>query len=159
MSDTAIAVVAGAKVYIGGTIDTYTEAEFTEASRAWIQVQNVQNIGSFGDEAEIVTAGVIDGARVRKRKGTADAGTLELVVLRDPLDVGQQALRAGQKTKSVYAIKIVADDAPEGGEPTVHYLAGLVASASTGMDDANSFIQTTFSIALDAAPLTIEASA
>lgn len=158
MADEAeISLVADAKVFVGGTITDATLVEFEDVARFYVEIKGVTEIGEFGDEAEIATIDVIAGARKRKKKGTRDAGTLELTVARDPLDLGQQAMRAAEKTKSRYAIKIVANDAPEGGEPTVHYLAGYVASAKNSMAAANDFIMTTFSIAIDAEPLTVEA--
>ncbi|HEV7251663.1 MAG TPA: phage tail tube protein [Mesorhizobium sp.] len=159
MADAALSLVAGAKVYVSGVISSPVLAEFENVSRTWTEVKGVTAIGAFGDEAEIATLQTIDGARVRKRKGTRDAGTLELTVGRDPADAGQVALRAAEKTSSVYALKIVGNDAPEGGDPTIYYLAGVVASAKNEMAGANDFVSTVFSVAIDAQPVIVEASA
>lgn len=158
MADEAeISLVADSKVEIGGTITEAILAEFEAPARTYVEVKGVVDIGEFGDEAQIATIELVDGARVRKKKGTRDAGDVELVVARDPLDPGQIAFRAAQKTKHAYAIRITANDAPEGGTPTVHYLKAYVSSAKNRQGGANDFVQTVFTLAVDAEPLTVEA--
>ena len=158
MADEAdISLVADSTVEIGGTITDASLAEFEAAPRTWVEVKGLVDIGEFGDEANVASLELIDGARVRKKKGTFDAGDMELVVARDPLDPGQQALRAAVKSKSAYAIRITANDAPEGGTPTVHYLKAYVASGKNRQGGANDFVQTAFVLAIDAEPLTVEA--
>lgn len=157
MAEAELSLVADSKVEIGGTIIDPTLAEFELVTRTWTEIKGVVDIGEFGDEQNVATIETVDGARVRKKKGTADAGDMELVVARDPLDAGQIAMRAALGTKHAYAIKITANDAPEGGTPTVHYLKAYVASAKNRMGGANDFVQTVFTLAIDAMPLTVEA--
>lgn len=152
-----ISLVADSKFEIGGTIVDATLVEFEDVGRSWVEVKSLVDIGEFGDEANISTIELIDGARVRKKKGTVDGGDMELVVARDALDPGQQALRAAVKTKDAYAIRITANDAPAGGTPTVHYLKAYVSSAKNRHGGANDVVQTAFTFAIDAEPLTVEA--
>lgn len=151
---------AGSKISIGGTIEAATLAEFTDAGRSYIQIFGVSDFSEFGDEKQVVTFETIEDARVRKLSGTADAGTVELTVGRDPLDPGQQALRAALKTKSAYAIKIEMADKPDGATstPSIYYLKAIVASAKNRLGAANDVTQTVFSLAIDAEPIEVAAT-
>jgi hypothetical protein len=159
MAEAELSLVADSKVEIGGIITDPTLAEFEDVARVYVALAGVTDIGEFGDERQISTIETIDGARVRKKPGTADAGDMEIVVARDPLDPGQIAMRAAMGDSYAYAIRITANDAPAGGTPTVHYLKAYVSSAKNRMGGANDFVQTVFTIAIDAAPLTVEAEA
>src|SRR5690349_44957 len=109
----AITTASGSKVYIGPTRTSATDtlAEF-KALTPWVLIGEVESLGEFGDQANDISFSAVGDARVRHLKGARDAGTLALTCGRDPLDAGQVALRAAQKTKYEYAFKIVAADAP-----------------------------------------------
>lgn len=160
MPDAAISLVGGAKVFISTVIADPTLAQFQLVGRTWTEIKGVESIGDFGDESEIVTFKSVDANRVRKLKGTADAGTLELTVGRDPLDAGQVAARAAAKTKNRYAFRIVCNDAPDGGtvKVTTHYIGAIVASAKKSMAGADDVIKEIYSLAIDCEPLTVEAT-
>lgn len=159
MAEADLSLVADSKVSIGGvfTGDPSLVTAFT-TGMTYVAVAGVSDIGEFGDEAEIATFKVIDGARVRKKVGTKDAGNIELTVGRDPTDAGQVALRAAVGSKDAYALKIEMNDAPAGGTNTVHYLKVYIASAKNKLGGADDFVTTTFTLAVDAAPLTVEAA-
>ncbi|WP_311028212.1 hypothetical protein [Mesorhizobium koreense] len=158
MAEADLSLVADSVVSIGGvfTGDPTSSAAFTALT--FVPVAGLTDIGEFGDEAEIATLKTIDGARVRKKVGSKDAGTLEITVGRDPADPGQVALRAAIGSKDAYALKIEQNDAPAGGTNTIHYLKVYVASAKNKLGGPDDFVTTVFTLAVDAAPLTIEAA-
>jgi hypothetical protein len=159
MAEADLSLVADAKVSIGGvfTGDATSTAAFTALT--WVPVAGLSDMGEFGDEAEVVKFKVIDGGRVRKKVGTKDAGTFEITVGRDPLDVGQQAMRAAVGSKDAYAVKVELNDAPAaaGSTATIFYLKAYVASARNVMGDADTVVTTKFTLEIDAAPLEVPA--
>lgn len=159
MAEAELSLVANAKISIGGVFsgDPTSSAAFT--SLTWVPVAGASDMGEFGDEAEIVKFKVIDGARVRKKVGTKDAGSFEITVGRDPLDLGQQALRAAVGSKDPRAIKLELNDAPAaaGSTPTIFYLKAFVASARNVLGDADTVVTTKFVLEVDAAPLEVPA--
>jgi hypothetical protein len=160
MAEAELSLVADSKVSFGGVFegDPSSVANFTGEMQTYVPVGGVSDIGDFGDEAEIATFKTIDGARVRKKVGTKDAGTLEITVGRDPADPGQVAIRAAVGKKDAYALKIELNDAPAGGTPTTFYLKAYVASAKNKQGGADDFVTTVFTFAIDAAPLEVPAA-
>jgi hypothetical protein len=100
------------------------------AALTWVEIGEVQNLGRFGDKANIVSFAALGDNRVRKVKGSKDAGTIALVCGRDPFDAGQIALRDAADTPYEYAIRIVANDALDGNDtPSKYYFVGMISSA------------------------------
>lgn len=125
-----VKTTSGARVFIGTTTRLGSGSPaFAYADDTYTEVGEVENLGEFGDESAAVTFSAIGDARIRKLKGARDAGTLALVVGRDPLDVGQLALDAAEQTKFEYNFKVIAADAPsEDYTDSVFYFSGLVMS-------------------------------
>ena len=159
MEDINLSSASGSKISIGGIAAGVTLAALQGST--FVEVKGVENLGEFGDENELINFTSLGDGRVRKLKGTADAGTLELVVGRDADDLGQQALRAAAKTKHRYAFKVELDDAPAGADakPTTFYFAALVGSARNSIGAANDVVKTTFQLHIDSEIFEVEASA
>lgn len=139
-----------ARIYIGPvvlpTVDT--TAEF--AALTYVEIDMVEDMGEFGDEANIVSGTTLKDGRVRKAKGANDAGTLALRCFHDPLDVGQAALIAASKTKKNYAIKIVLPDAPDTGySSTTIYFRALVASRRLNVGQNDNLVRRNYSLAIN----------
>jgi len=158
MENIQLNTASGAKIFIGGVAADVDQASLEDAT--FVEVLGVENLGEFGDEHEIVTFLALGDGRTRKMKGTADAGTLELVVGRDGSDPGQVALRAAAKTKSRYAFKVTLDDQVTAatGNPTTFYFAALVGSARNSIGSANDVVKTTFPLLIDSAVYEMEAA-
>lgn len=151
-----IASAAGAKAFIGTTVLATTESAF--AADAYVEIGQVEDLGELGDESEAITFASLGDARVRKLKGARDAGTLVLVVGRDPLDPGQIALKAAEKTSFEHNIKIVANDAPDADHTnSVYYFRGLVMSARDNYGQQNNVVRTTFNIGINSAIIEVPA--
>lgn len=147
---------AGAKIYIGTTAAAANETQF--AADTYTEIKEVEDLGELGDESEAITFAGLSEARVKKLKGARDAGTLVLVVGRDPLDAGQIAIKAAEKTSFEYNFKIVANDAPDADHTnSVYYFRGLVMSARDNYGQQNNVVRTTFNIGINTAILEVPA--
>lgn len=146
----SITSAAGSKVYIGTTIAADTAVEF--AADTYVEIKQVEDLGELGDESEAISFAGVGNARVLKLKGARDAGTLVLVVGRDPLDAGQIAVKAAEKTNFEYNFKLVANDAPDADHTSsTYYFRGLVMSARDNYGQQNNVVRTTFNIGINSA--------
>ncbi|UXN64409.1 phage tail protein [Phyllobacterium sp. A18/5-2] len=157
----AITTATGAKYFIGGptTIDYTTDAGAIAAFEAltWVEIKEVEDGGEFGDESADVTFQSLGDGRVRHLKGARDAGTIALVVGDDPLDAGQLAVRAAEKTKFQYNFKVEYEDAPSAlYENSVDYFRGLVMSARKNVGTGDNVLRRTFSIGISTRILTVD---
>lgn len=154
----SVSTAAGAKFFIGTTTPADTEAEF--AADTYTEVKEVEDLGELGDESEAVTWAPIGERRIQKLKGARDAGTIVLVVGRDPLDAGQAAMRAAEQTDFEHNFKIVANDAPDaGGTDSTIYFRGLVMSRRDGFGQQANVIRTTFNVAVNSGLIEVLAEA
>ncbi len=142
---------AGSKLFIGTVLASkatdFVAADFT--SQAWVQINNCENIGSFGDNAEEIKFNDIGMARIRKLKGTRDAGTMNVVCGIDYADPGQIALLAAEKSIHDYAFKVEFNDAPEGGTPSQRMFIAKVMSAAEALDEANNVMKLNSSLGIN----------
>lgn len=140
---------AGAKIYIGTTAAAANLTAF-EAD-TYTEIKEVEDLGEFGDESAEVEFTSIGDSRKRRYKGTRDAGVLELVCGRDPLDPGQVAALAAEQVKDAYNFKVVVNDAPVGGTPTTYYFRALVMSAKNSFGTVDNIVKVTFNLAINSA--------
>lgn len=161
-----IQVAAGATLAIapaGSTIDQTSDATAITSFEGltYTEVELVESIGAFGDTAAQITFTALKDGRVRKAKGSRDAGTLEVTVARDPADPGQDALKAAERTPFSYPIRVRLNDAPPGAgsEPSVFYFLAKVSSAPVNVGTVDEVIRITYTLDIDSAVYEIEASA
>lgn len=125
--------VAGMKIFIGGVIETkssdFIESDFN--AQSWVEIDGWETMGALGDNANLITAQLINRGRDIKMKGTANAGSMQsnFAVLQS--DPGQLALIAAgaASNKENYAFKIEGSDKPSSGaapQPSKRYFIGLV---------------------------------
>lgn len=144
---------AGSKLFIGaakafnGT--DFTASDFTSGSPSWTEIGGTTNLGGAGDTAQLITSQQVGSGRDRKLKGTRNAGSMQVVADLDYSDPGQLALVAAEKEKESYAFKMVFNDAPAGGTPSVRYFVAFVMSASEQFNDANSVTQLNTTLEID----------
>lgn len=147
----AITTASESKVFICSTpwVNTLEDAA-DYAALTWIEVGEVEDMGEFGDESSDVTFSSIGDGRTRHLKGVRDAGTLSLVCGRDPLDAGQVALKAAEKTKFSYPIKIEAADAPSADySDSVYYFGAKIMSARDNYGTVDNVVRSTFQLGID----------
>src|SRR5690606_17681320 len=87
----AIQSGTGCTIAIGTTQAATSAQEF--AMDDYTEVGEVSEIGEFGDQRNIVTFTSLADGRVRKARGTADAGDVPVTYAFDGGDEGQDALK------------------------------------------------------------------
>lgn len=114
MAEDNLNTAAGCRLYIGGKTGADTQTEY-EAD-TYVDVGEIEDLGEFGDTFSSVTFTSLKDGRVRKYKGTADAGDLTVTVGLDNGDAGQSAVKTAHKDRSKgdYNVKITLND----GDPT-----------------------------------------
>lgn len=133
----------GAKLYIGTALATrsadFVVADF--ASQTWVEIGEVEALGTVGDTSAEITFDSISTNRTRRLKGTRNAGSMEVVCGIDYEDPGQIALIAAEKTIHDYAFRIVMNDAPAGGTPSERLFVAKIGSAAEALETANNVMK------------------
>jgi hypothetical protein len=155
-----VRATGGSRLFIGpvANVDTINAmgdaaavAHF-EAVTGWVEVEEVEDLGTIGDSSSQVTFTALKNRRVRKMKGPRDGGTQNLIVGRDPLDDGQEALIDAEKTDYDYYFKIEMNDARgDGYTNSVQYYAGLVMSGPTNHGNVSNVTRRNFNIGINTA--------
>lgn len=146
----AISDGLGTKVFIGPVVTSDDPSSTAYTSAVYVEIGEVESIGEFGDSAATITFTSLSKSRVRKRKGARDAGDLSVVCANDPLDPGQIAAIAAEKTKFRYAIKIVAADAADDNDTnSTFYFGAPVTGAKANVGASNAVNKRTFTFAID----------
>lgn len=141
---------AGAKIYIGPVTAAATVSAY--AALSYTEIQGVETIGEFGDAASQITFTGIGDNRVRKLKGARDAGDVTVTAAFAPRDPGQVAVRAAERTKFSYAIKVVFEDSPDANDTdSVFYFHAKVMSVKNPVGGANDVLKETYTLAIDTA--------
>ena len=150
---------AGSKLYISpepvdqDSINAMTDAEaltFFDGIEDWVEVEEVEDLGTIGDTAEAITFTSVGNSRVRKLKGPKDAGTQSLVVGRDPLDEGQEELITAEGTSFNYAFRLVLSDAPTPDyDSSELFYAALVMSKSTNLGNVSNVHRRNFDLGIN----------
>ena len=115
-----------------GAPATYNAAGFAEQTFATIG--EVKTGGDFGKTFQVITSQVLSRRGTTKKKGTFDAGSLNLQLEIDPSDAGQDAAEAAVDSDADYSIKITLQDG------TVYYLRGLVSEFVTTVGGPNDML-------------------
>lgn len=138
-----IFATAGASISIGHA-QASKSAAFVAADfngQSWVQIAWAENIGAFGDESSEVTFDAIAEGRTQKLKGIRNAGNMDLVFGIDAADPGQIALRAAEATKDDYGFRVIFNDAPVGGTPSIRYFIAKVMSCRETLETANNVMR------------------
>lgn len=154
---------AGSKLYIGaakayGGTD-FIETDFTSGSPTWTEIGGITNLGGAGDSSPVINSTTLADSRVRKLKGSRNAGTMTVIANADYADAGQLAAIAAEKTPNSYAFKVQFNDAPAGGTPSLRYFVALVMSATETWDQADNVMTITFTLEIDSNIVRVDAAA
>ncbi|WP_275788582.1 hypothetical protein [Pararhizobium gei] len=157
---------AGSKLYIGSVLaaknSDFVAADFTAVEASFKEVTSMESMGSLGDASRAVPIELIGEARDKVLKGTRTAGNMEIVCGADPLDEGQIAMIAAERTPHDYAFKVELNDKPAtGGAPknSVRYYIAKVMSQQEVYEGANNVRKMNFSLAVNSNILRVDASA
>ena len=142
---------AGSRLYIGGPKafggTDLVASDFNAES--WTEVGGTTNLGTAGDVSALITSEQIAVARTRKLKGTKNAGSMTVVADLDYDDAGQLAIVAAEAAKESYAFRLVFNDAPVGGTPSVRYFIAFVMTAAEAWNEANSVMSLNATLEID----------
>lgn len=119
----------GVTLAIGTTAAATNQAQF-EAD-TYTEVGDVEEIQEFGDARNPVTFAALADGRVRKARGTADAGDVTIIYAHQTGDGGQDAIKTAFEVTSQAAdefnFRIQLNDS-EGVSPTTFYFRAKVMS-------------------------------
>ena len=153
MADDNLNTAAGCRLFIGGKTGAETKAEY-EAD-TYVRVGEIEDLGEFGDTFSSVTFTSLEDGRVRKYKGTADAGDLTVTVGLDNGDAGQNAVKTAHKDRSKgdYNIKITLNDGDPDATPviapTTFYLRGKVMNNTAAPGAADNVVRRNVTIGIN----------
>ena len=160
----AVATGAGCKIYISSTTSTASNQGEFEAL-TWIELEQTESIGEFGDTTTPVQFIGLGDARVQKIKGSLDAGTLSVVMAFNeaadgsPITGQYQMLQAANDTTSSnYGIKIELNDATTGsplGTDTTFYFNGQVGTFVRSVPGADEILRVTSEVRINSAITTV----
>ncbi|WP_054903692.1 hypothetical protein [Pseudomonas sp. NBRC 111131] len=119
MAEDNLNTAAGCRLAIGSKTGAETVTEYK--ADTYVDVGEIEDLGEFGDTFNPVNFTSLRDGRVRKYKGTADAGDMTMVVGLDNGDVGQKAVAVAHKDRSKgnYNIRITLNDGDPGASPPV----------------------------------------
>jgi hypothetical protein len=153
MADDNLNTAAGCRFFIGSKTGADTQTEY-EAD-TYIAVGEIEDLGEFGDTFSSVTFTSLEDGRVRKYKGTADAGDLTLTVGLDNGDAGQNAVKTAHKDRSKgdYNIKMTLNDGDPDAtpviRPTTFYMRGKVMNNTVAPGAADNVIRRNITIGIN----------
>ncbi|WP_460420826.1 hypothetical protein [Pseudomonas sp. ZL2] len=153
MAEDNLNTAAGCRIALGGKTGADTETEYK--ADTYIELGEVEDLGEFGDTFSSVTFTSLRDGRVRKYKGTADAGDLTVTVGLDNGDAGQVALKGAHKDRSKgdYNIKITLNDGDPDASPVVNpttfYFRGKVMNNTVAAGSADNVVRRNVTIGIN----------
>jgi len=105
---------AGCRLALGTKTPATDVADYEDD--VYTEIGEIEELGDFGDTFSSVNFTSLADGRVRKYKGTADAGDMTLTIGLDNGDAGQQKLKVAHadRTKGNYNVRVTLND----GDPT-----------------------------------------
>ncbi|MDT3720350.1 hypothetical protein [Pseudomonas oryzihabitans] len=150
---------AGCRFYLGTKKAAATQTEFE--SDTFVEVGEIEDLGEFGDTFSSVNFTSLKNGRVRKYKGTADAGDMTLTIGLDNGDAGQNALKVAHKDRSKgdYNIKVTLNDGDPTAtpvlKPTTFYYRGKVMNNTVAPGAADNVVRRNVTVAINSDVLEI----
>jgi hypothetical protein len=161
MADDNLNTAAGCRFSIGTKQPAATMTEY--AADTYVEVGEIEDLGEFGDTFSSVNFTSLKDGRVRKYKGTADAGDMTLTVGLDNGDAGQKAVKTAHKdrTKGNYNIKVTLNDGDPTAQPavlpTTFYFSGKVMNNTVAPGAADNVVRRNITIGINSDILEIDA--
>jgi hypothetical protein len=121
---------------------TYNAAGF--AALTFANIGEVKTGGDFGKTFQVITSQVLSRRGTTKKKGTFDAGSLNLSMELDPDDAGQVLAETAVDSDDDYSVKITLQDG------TIYYLRGLVTEFVTTVGGPNDMLMGRIKVDLQA---------
>ena len=157
----AVYTTAGSTLAIatGSNANTRPADATAFAALTWTLVGEVENLGTFGDTANLVTFLSVADNRVRKRKGARNAGTMEIVCGHDPLDAGQIAMLAASNSQLIHNFRVVENDRADSNDTnSISYFTGLMMSGAKNLGGTDDITKRNFTVEIDSAIVYVPAT-
>ncbi|WP_330509306.1 hypothetical protein V1687_11715 [Pseudomonas putida] len=154
---------AGCRLFIGGKTGADTETDYK--ADTYVEVGEIEDLGEFGDTFSSVNFTSLKDGRVRKYKGTADAGDLTVTVGMDSGDAGQRAVKTAHKDRSKgdYNVKITLNDGDPTAtpviNPTTFYMRVKVMNNTVAPGGADNVVRRNITMGINSDVLEIPAAA
>lgn len=161
---TNISTGAGSKFAVGTTAaidESSSAAAITDFQNdTFRNVAEVETIPEFGDTINPVTFTALADQRVRKFKGSRDAGSVDITAAFKATDQGQKDMRDAldATTQDDHNFRVTLNDGTSGGSSTVMYFRGKVMSRRVGAPGVDEMVRVTFSVALNTAIYQVDGS-
>ncbi|WP_430436864.1 hypothetical protein [Oceanibaculum nanhaiense] len=161
----AFHTAAGTRLYIGTTLDVDFEAQTDEQiataidGDSLVEVGELETMSPFGDTAAESPFTALGDRRVRKAKGSFNAGNLAGTCAFDSGDAGQAAILAALATDFDYNFKVVFNDGSPGSpsSPTTQYFRGKVMGAPVNVGNADNVIRRDITVGINSKIVQIDA--
>ena len=159
-----IFAAAGSRFFIGDAAIDDKDADFVLADFSgvtWVEVSPLQAIGTVGQNANEITFESLDRRRTTVIKGTRRAPNLEVTAGLDYDNPGQAKLVEAEASDRNFPIKIVYNDAPATGlapTPSERLMIGLVMGVGEQVDEANSVMRLSSTIAVNSNVVRVDAA-
>lgn len=154
MADDNLNTAAGCRFSLGTKVAAETQAEFV--ADTYVEVGEIEDLGEFGDTFANVNFTALADGRVRKYKGTADAGDLTLTLGLDNGDAGQAAVKTAHadRSKGDYNMKITLNDGnpaalPTPIAPTTFYMRGKVMKNTVASGSADNVVRRNVTVGIN----------
>jgi len=160
-----IFATAGDKFYIGSAAmdpksENFVASDFSAVT--WVEVKQLTNLGSLGDEAQSVTADLLGEQRTQSAKGTRRAAVMTVEVAILPTDLGQQAMIAAEASPFNYPFKVELNDKPAAGaspKNSTRLFVGQVMTSPENYGGANDVTRQSYNVQPNSNIVRVAASA
>ena len=154
----AVDTAAGSKISIG-PVNASAATPTDYQALSYVEVGEVENIGEFGDSFNEVNFTALSDRRVRKFKGSRNAGNIQLTIGHDSANTGQTNLNAALETDFDYAFRVELDDAGSGtgAAPTTFYFRAKVMAAPITPGDTETIVRINATLGINSDILKIDA--
>lgn len=144
-----VSVAAASKLFIGSGGSQANELDEFLAD-TYVEVGEVEDLGEFGDEAEEITFTALGDRRVRKFKGSFNAGTMTVTCGSDPADAGQDDMIDAFASDLDFNFKVMLNDAISlSGTPTTLYFRGKVMSKRRNVGNVSNIVRQAFNVGIN----------
>ena len=137
---------------------TFDSAGYVDSLIAWTLVGQIEDFGSHGLKAQLITFTAVADAIVQKLKGSKDYGDMSLTIGNVPSDVGQALLSTASESQNRYSARIVYPLGDGEVSPENHYMDVLVMSREFQDGSVNNVRKTAVQLSIARKPVEVAAT-
>jgi hypothetical protein len=146
---TNIQSLSGATLWLSAQRpNTFDAAGYIDSLIAWSLVGQVEDFGTHGMQAQILTFTAVADAVVQKLKGSKDYGDMTMTLGGVPSDVGQALLALASESQNRYSARILYPLGDGEVTPESHYFDVLVGSREFNDGSVNNVRKTAVKLSI-----------